>query len=242
MQASQNVRVRSSSVAALVLVLGLGLGALGCNPTYAPPPRTAHNVAPDRLEPGEGEVAVSSSWYLRGSAVLSAEVAERVTLEGGLETGPGSWQLATGGARVTVVDAHGRTGPTMDLETGLAVGLGGERCQADYGDTLDCQGRVPDQRDWTERLAYGGYLGLGLGYRVVEELQLYTRGRVEVSVASGIPRTLWGSWVAGLELDLDPVMLHLVGGFGGFDNEVDGALGPLVELGVGIRFDLAGAR
>ncbi|MCC7539390.1 MAG: hypothetical protein IT379_24410 [Deltaproteobacteria bacterium] len=223
----------------LATFAALSLTTAGCMPTYAPPPRAAHNVAPDRLERGEAEVTVSANWYLRGTVAASFQVTDEVTLEGGGETGVGPWQLLSGGARLTLLDAHGGRGGSVDLEAGLSGGVGGERCTTDDGDLVNgCEG-LDDGLSWSDRFAYGGYLGFGAGYRFRREIQLYARARIEVATATNIPTTTWGSALGGIELAFDPVLLHLAAGWGGYHNSRDHVTGPLVEIGFGFRFDLS---
>jgi hypothetical protein len=149
------------------------------------------------------------------------------------------WVLGLAGVR-----ASHRLGRnfTLDGELGAGVGRGGERCGNNNDLTASCAAGAVDGRTALGRVAGGGYGGLGLGYRVVSWLDLFTRARVQGSTATNIPATLWWSVFAGPELRLGVVNFYLGAGWAGYVNDAENNDGLVLELGASVPFTVGPAQ
>jgi hypothetical protein len=216
----------------------MALVSCGCTTAYSPPIRSSHGGAPGRIAPGEWQLGGSVSSELTGGPTLSVPVADApVHAEAGSELrlvdeDSYNWALGFGGIRYTKswrdVEPSGRQGQgvALDMELGAGVGAGGT-------DTRD-----EHNAEWEERLAGGGYSGVGFGGFVVDWFALWLRTRLQVSAADAAPTTAWLTGLAGAEFDLWPVALYGGVGAWGYGNDVQ-TIGPglLGEGGMAIHLD-----
>ena len=220
---------------ALVLVLLITLG-ISCAPTLAPPLRSTHFGAPGRAGTSDGLVQIAGTHQGSAASLVSLPVADGLHVEIGGDVRPTDeqWAMGSVGLRYTLGpprDAGARklpTGPYGDVEFGLGAGVGGVG-HDDEGEPVD------DQSAWG-RFAYGGYVGAGFGWRFLPWLAGFTRTRVQLSKADNLPTTSWYSAMAGPEVSVGRLSLHLAGGWAGYANDDDNDQGPLFEAGLGWRF------
>jgi hypothetical protein len=170
----------------------------------------------------------------RGSAVdrwIAIGVSRLVTVEAGGDFSANGWAMGFAGARVT-----GRVpvGPRLrlvgDTELGVGAGVGGTYCT--NGDDERCN---EDGRRWHERLAGGGYGGIGgaLRWRIPA---IFTRLRVQPTGAVNVPITVWTTWQSGLELRFaDAVSLWASVGLADYHDRWDHGMGGIYEIGLAIR-------
>ena len=155
-----------------------------------------------------------------------------VDLGGNVNAVDGKWGMAYAGPRFTLAQARTRRIRIAgDLELGAGIGVGG--CNGCKND-----GSQRDGISWPDRLAGGGYQGLGLGLHV-SWFALYVRGRVEESVARNIPLTLWSSAMLGLDFTIKKLaVINLGGGYLGYQNSSERVALWFYEVGVAFYFDL----
>lgn len=216
-------------------ILPLAFVFCGCNASYAPPIRSTHYGLPGRLSSGQGELSVAAAIpHTHGSASLSIPVAENVRVESTYDLSD-TWHVGSAGLRGTV-PLNRRW--SLDLEGGVGAGIGGERCgnRGESGHT--CEAGVSDGLSVSDRFAYGAYVGAGVGVRPWHALGFFARGRAQVSAATNVPVTAWGSGVLGLELATGPLRTHLSGGVGVYTNSAETETGALIELGLSVPFSL----
>jgi hypothetical protein len=202
--------------------------ALGCAPTFAPPIRSTHYGAPARVAPGEVEISGAGSAYLTAGVYAGLPIAEDVQLELGSDFASpdqeGGWRLSVGGLRYThapKVRERG-FGGAFDIEGGLGFGAGGvnsEVSNADAGKT-----------------AFGGYFGMGAGLHFSPHVALFARGRAQLSTATNVPTTFWGSGVFGPEITFGPASFYLATGIAGYSNDLDQIAGLVMEGGLSFHF------
>ena len=222
------------SVKRLVAVPVLLVALSGCMLTYSPPIRGAHGGAPappSRLGV-EAALLVPAGGY---QGTLSMPVGRKVEV---LLGGQGSEVQMMGflGARLHPAAERSREEATLqrpvvdvEVEAGLGVGAGGERDCDEY------EGRCEDDRDSLQRMAYGGYAGLGLAYWAEPWFAVYGRTLLQGSKASGIPHTTWATVLAGVQFVVGPVGAHLGFGYGGYYNTVDSESSIVLEAGLSVR-------
>lgn len=222
----------------------IGLLALvvvaGCNPyAYAPPVRSTHYGAPDRVQPGRLDLSGAMNVIeIPGGPRLGYAVNEWLQLEGGADLAiyEGHWGIGYGGARFTMPAwSRGIVRLTSDLELGAGLGVGGEiNCYDDEETSSSEYCQEENTTDAFDRLAGGGYFGAGFGVHV-SFFSVFIRGRVQITKASEIPSTLWGSSVGGIAFDIgDWVDIYAAGGIAGFYNEISAYYGAIAEFGVSI--------
>lgn len=229
----------------LVLAL-LDLAVAACSPSFSPPLTSTHFGAPGRLDPDEGHVEATGTMWgsfgAGGSLPLPVNVDLRLEVRGDARVGTtdGEWALGTVGFRYTARDLTHREDPDGkglygDLEGGFGLGVGGESSADDVDDdgpfSHDTIGA-----DW-DRVAFGGYVGAGLGYRVWKPFAVFGRVRAQGSAAEGLPETVWATAVVGPDFRFGPVSLYLAAGWGGYWNTLDGVMGPLFDGGLAYRFE-----
>lgn len=206
------------------------LGAMGCNPTYAPPIRGLHAGMPGRVDRGQLEVGGTvGGWYLptTGGPHVAYGVTDRLVVEGGanLNLVDGLWATTWAGIRLLRARSLGREVHLVgDLELGTGVGLGG---------------RASDTLPWTSRYAWGLYQGLAVGLRS-RWFGAFLRGRLDESESNATAATIWPSVMLGLEARAGR---HLVFGLGGgrmaYWNEKDGLIAFwFYQAQVSLLFDL----
>ncbi len=204
----------------LWLPLAASCAAACTPPTFAPPIRTGHFGAPGRMAPGLGAARATvggegQSKY--GGITVSIPVADGLRVEAG---GDATEYSATGSAGVRYTHLAGRL--AMDAELGFGAGAGGALC-GNSGDTArPCPGSqrdtgtadvhpppplYPDGLGAWDRFAFGGYAGVGIGVRPWPWVEVYARGRLQLSRATHVPTTLWGTALGGVEFKLGPVDL-----------------------------------
>ncbi len=153
-----------------------------------------------------------------------------------------------GGAGVRYTLASGRVG--MDTEFGFGAGAGGARCGNESDSSRPCSSSqrdpgtpgastppfYPDGLSAWDRVAFGGYGGFGVGLRPWSWVEVYIRGRLQLSVATGVPITLWGTGLGGVQFKIGPLDLGAALGWSCYFNERDQANGALLEIGITIPF------
>ena len=203
--------------------------ATGCT-TFAPPLRSTHYGAPGRVDQGDIELggATGAPGFapLYGGPRLGYGLRDWVSIEAGGDFARDGWALGYGGARLTLnPDRERKIHGAADLELGLGLGVGGET-------------EAGDGRSWSERLAFGGYLGAGGGVHIAW-FSLFGRGRVQSTAADGIPWTFWWSAVGGLQFALGRyVDLYGAVGAAGF-HAYEWGSGLIYDFGLMIHFDVA---
>lgn len=132
-----------------------------------------------------------------------------------------------------------RVASVGDLEVGGALGAGGELCGND--DEWECGEETEwDGRSWNERVAGGAYVGVG-GAIHIEWFALYLRLRAQLTGATEIPETFWGTAYLGLQATIGGrLRLHVATGIAGFANELDAELGWGAEVGLRLLLGDAG--
>lgn len=205
-----------------------------CNATYAPPVRSLHYGMPGRLSAGQGEVAVSGGIPGRGGAMVGLPIARGLTVEGNYD-GSENFHMGSLGLRETL-----RLNPmwAIDFEGGGGLGVGGERCGNSSDTTTVCSAGTADGRSVFDRLAYGGYLGAGVGFQPWRVVGFFARIRGQLTGATNIPATGWVSAVGGVEFHGGPLRIYLAaGGFALFNNAYNDQ-NWLAELGLSVPFTL----
>ncbi len=217
------------------LALTLTLVAAGCAPSYAPPPRTAHDGAAGRLEAREASFGGAYQFAgTSGEARVRLPATDRLWLEAGGTFGE-SFALGTLGARINAYDS-GRmpVRVVLDVDFGVGAGLGGELCGNGASGESSCDGgrAQADGRGWLDRFAYGGYLGGGIALHVTRGFAPFARVRLQLSETTNVPTTYWGSAVAGVDFRYESVSWYGAIGVGGFTNAFDDEAGLLLETGL----------
>ena len=213
------------------------LSVAGCNPTYAPPIRAVTYGAPGRLPQGRMEISGAAlvPWAV-GGPQLAVGIRDWLAVEGGanlyLLDGHQRWTLGHGGLRFTA--SQSRSLPArlaFDFELGAGGGLGGVVHGNDPGDASS------DGRAWNDRIAWGGYQGIGFGLHA-RWFAIYLRGRVEESTATNVPLTIWGSGTLGLDFDIvHRVVLSVAGGAAGYWNNTQSQAGVLGQAAITVYLD-----
>jgi len=218
-------------------LLGLGLVALGaCNATYAPPIRSTHMRAPGRLSGGQGEIAVAAAGgHARGALSAGIPLNETLSLDAQFDTS-GEWQIGNVGLRATHRSPDRVV--NVDAEIGGGGGVGGQRCGNPGQGATDnpCPALPLDGRSAQERLAYGGFAGIGVGIRPLRWMNVFARTRVQLTTATNVPNTIWMSGLVGAEFTLGPVVLGGGVGYAHYTNDVESQGDAIVELGAAIPF------
>jgi hypothetical protein len=212
--------------------------AAGCNPTFAPPMRAVQYGAPARLEQGRVELGGTVGGISIpnvGGPHLAVGVTDNFAIEAGGNFLYDEWATGFVGARFSYAgDRRRRAYLIADLELGVGAGLGGERDgnQAPGSGCDFCDGRTA-----MERIAWGGYQGVGLGAQI-RWFSIFGRFRVEESKATNVPTTLWPSFSVGMEFRVhDQVALNLGAGVMAYTNSRDNAFGFFYQFGVTLFFD-----
>jgi len=201
------------------------VGLAACSPTYAPPIHTIQGGEPrpafesfmvdvadvDGVIPGtSGRIPVTQHL----AAEVGGDVAARFSRD--IEA---TWKMAHAGLRA----ATAVKGAAADVELGGGVGSGGVYRSTDG-----------DGSDGSTALAWGGYLGGGLGRRG-ELVGAYVRTRVQLSASRDdrLPLTRWGSAVGGIEIGDDSgPRFRIAAGVLAYDNQTDAGAAPMVEIGL----------
>jgi hypothetical protein len=226
----------------LLVLLGLAaLSATACNATYAPPLRSTHLRAPGRLAPNQGDLSATvGAAHGRGALGVSLPVSEVLSVEVQGDTSD-TWHLGNASVRATHRSADRVL--SLDGEVGGGAGVGGQRCGNAALDNSDpCPGLAVDGRGVTDRVAYGGFLGVGVGVRPVRWLSLFARTRAQLSAATNVPNTLWLSGLAGAEVYVGPVVFGLGAGYAHYRNSVENDGDAIVEGAVSVPFSLGASR
>jgi len=218
-----------------VLVLG------GCNATYAPPIRGFQYGAPARLTEGRVEIGGTAGGLVVpdvGGPHVAVGLRDWVALEAGgnfLLLGGGQWAMGFAGPRFSFAPHRYRPVHLIaDLELGLGAGVGGI---LQGGDAPSDQCPQCDERKWTDRVAWGGYQGFGLGAQI-HWFSIYMRAHLEESTATNIPTTLWPSVSVGLEANIKKrAAITIGGGYLGYTNTQDHANAWFYQIGVTVFVD-----
>lgn len=240
-----DARVGTARAYAALVALAVMAGCVP--PTFAPPIRAAQFGAPARLTRGLGAVfaAVGTSGARYGSLGVSVPVRAGLRVEA---SGDATEYSATGSAGIRYTHLAGRLG--MDAEFGLGAGAGGALCGNNLDTTRPCEAGqrasatgaaatpllYPDGLEAWERVAFGGYAGFGFGARPWSWVEVYLRGRLQLSRATHVPTTLWGTALGGVQFKLGPVDLSAALGWSCYFDERDQANGALLEAGITVPF------
>jgi hypothetical protein len=232
----------------MVMLVGGAVAATRCDPTYAPPIRAVQYGAPARLTEGRVEIGAAAGglWVPQ---IVSPHVAVGVRDWVALEAGANAlvppdrryaWALAFVGPRFSMAPHRERSIHFIgDLELGAGAGVGGVLHGNDAA-TPDCA--VCDGRAAFDRVAGGGYAGVGVGAQIAW-FSIYGRSRFEVSGATNVPVTVWPSVSLGLEANLRKhAALTLGGGYLGYANAVERIHAWFYQIGVTIMFDAFAPR
>jgi len=219
----------------LLVILAL---ASGCA-AYSPPVRSLGYGAPGRLRAGDLEVGggfVAAPVPAAGGGWIGYGVRDWAAVEVGAD-GTTGWGMGFVGGRFTHAPHRDRKlHGVLDGEVGVGLGAGG---QHNYCSSND---KGCDSRRWQERLALGGYLGGGAGYHFAF-FALYARGRVQPTVAEGLPGTLWGQAQGGIQFRIARTLdLFSSAGVAGFVTGHASPAGFVWDLGVSVHFGVRGER
>lgn len=207
----------------------------GCSASFSPPMRSIHETAPGLTSAHEGTVAVAGALPNRVGATVSIPVAHGLRVEA---HGDGSDLWVVGNVGVRATEHIGNSRVTVDQELGGGGGLGGARCGNTGESGSSCSTGTADGLAWSQRVAYGGYTGIGLGVRLAPWVHAFARARVQVSQATQAPLTFWASGLAGPAFRYGRVSWYGGVGYGGYANRDDRAGTLLVETGMGVAFDV----
>lgn len=208
----------------ILLLLSL-VGLLGCNPTFAPPVRTGVGSMPDPAAGrpsaavvgygGEGRLhARSFHRYEEGldiEAALAINAHPDAPEERFFLTGPGVVKRTT-------------FGPDLPVAYSGGIGLGCGGAHRGYGGCT--------------RSAAGMHVGADLGFPLPGQLGFYQANRLQWTLASGVPTTLWGVHLAGLQYDVHrDWFVSGEFGFWWYLNRIENESGLHGNLSVGTRWD-----
>ncbi|HZS36016.1 MAG TPA: hypothetical protein VFF06_04280 [Polyangia bacterium] len=221
------------------LLLGSLLIFSGCDATYAPLIRAGAYGAPGRLDAGRVEISATTGGVFIPQVFVphvGYGVTDWFAVEAGGNIAPGAWYTAFAGTRFSLVpNRHEPVHFVGDLELGFGGGVGGAR----YSNAPQSSDSCPDcdGRTYTDRNAFGGYQGLGVGIKIYW-FTLFLRARVEESVTTNVPVTIWPSAMIGFEFDVRRVVsFTLGGGFIGYHDDTDAEPGWFYQLGLTFFID-----
>jgi hypothetical protein len=197
--------------------------------------------APGRLEAGDVEMgggAVGVGLPEAGGPVAALAATDWLAVEVGGEFSSSysnRWALGWAGARFTPWnEAFGSTRLALDLDLGAGAGKGGE-LSGNEQQGGSCTQPPWDGRPWFDRLAYGGYLGLGFGARW-SWFSIFARSRAQVTRATNIPPTFWWATAAGVQFLLgDRLAIYLDTGSFGYVNEIEDLVLWMYEFGLAVK-------
>lgn len=218
----------------------LALASLSGCVSYAPPVRSLTYGAPGRLRKGDLEIAGGLAGLNApnaGGGWLAYGVRDWASVELGADASLNNWAMGFLGGRFTHAPKRERKlHGALDGEVGVGMGAGGNFHCPD-NDT-HC-----DLRPWHQRAAFGSYLGGGAGYHFAF-FALYARGRIQQTVADGLPATVWGTAQGGLQFRIARTV-DLFGG-AGVSGFVTGASSSRhffsYDAGISVHFDVRGRR
>jgi len=211
---------------------GWSLLLCGCV-SFSPPVRGLPGGMPDRVARHQLEVGgalgsvltVSDTVHVSAPTIGGPHVAygllDHLVLEAGVNLALVSLHWATHWVGARVVHRRHIGGWVFSADGELGVGAGGAN--------------LTTSRDFVA----GGYSGGGVGFRW-RWLGFFTRGRIDLSQAIGLPLLLWPTMVAGVEARAAGVFVF---SFGGGVGAAWSGVGPpstfgLMELSVSLLFDL----
>ncbi|MBI5486178.1 MAG: hypothetical protein HY905_02475 [Deltaproteobacteria bacterium] len=225
------------------VLLALAACLLGCAPTFAPVPRVGTAGSPMPLEAGRMGVIVSVTMPSAAPALdggVSVQVTNWLAAEVGANWASREWALAWTGLRFQVANSGSRDARiVLEFDAGGAAGVGGERCDNGQGANGGCPpDGQPDGRDWVDRAAGGGYLGVGLALHF-SWFSVFFRDRVAGAGAEGVPPTVWNLLSLGIQAaPLDLFRLWVAYLWGVYANDLDQNQGFALEAGIGFTFDV----
>ncbi|MDD5308613.1 MAG: hypothetical protein PHU25_14945 [Deltaproteobacteria bacterium] len=221
--------------------------AVACSScTFAPPIRSVHGGAPGRVSAREVEVGAAANLYpgVRWeretstpwlSPALSYGIVDTIAIEAAADVTT-FWRMGSLGLRLTPLQKKDKLRRfSYDFEIGGGAGVGGALYCED--DTNDCKGNYKeDKRDSMERIAAGGYAGVGFGYRW-SWFGVFLRGQYQLTGATNVPLTQWLSFAAGPQFTIfDGVYIYAAGGMWGWVNQMDDGHDGLAEIGTSVVF------
>ncbi|MBN2495678.1 MAG: hypothetical protein JXR96_13880 [Deltaproteobacteria bacterium] len=189
--------------------------------------------------------------HLSGQSNLAVALTDWLQLEGGgdfsLTQEEENWAVGYGGLRFLLAHRDSeKPSFAFDLELGAGGGIGGmldcnEDTEGEHGVPniqvgASCDEVRLDDLRWSDRIAYGGYMGLGIGYHWTV-VTMYFRFRFAASKATHIPIRYWTGLSGGVRLQPYPWLFFTIGGSILFYfNEYETSFGTAPELGVGFSF------
>lgn len=225
--------------ASVTRTLGLLVVLIGGCAAYAPPVRSLGYGAPGRLRQGDLEVGggfVGALVPAAGGGWVGYGVRDWAAVEVGAD-GSRGWGMGFLGGRFTHAPHRDRKlHGALDGEVGVGLGAGGAGAPSGDGEMSG------DSRRWQDRLALGGYLGGGAGYHI-DFFALYARGRVQPTIAEGLPGTLWGQAQGGFQVRIArTVDLFSSAGAAGFVTGPANRVGWVWDLGISVHFGVRGVQ
>lgn len=176
----------------------------GCFPVYSPPIRGFGGGMPDRVAKDQLELGGNAAGWrtapTTGGPRMAYGLSDTLILEAGgnLNFFEGLWATVWGGARVL---RKWRLTDDFTFSSGFEFGAG-----AGIG------GRASTTRRWTDLGTAGVYDGVSIGLRY-RFLGAFLRGRVDGTVNTHAPMTLWATIAGGLEgVIAQRVIVTLAGG------------------------------
>ena len=175
----------------------------GCFPAYSPPIRGVGGGMPDRVGRDQLEVGGGAAGWATppttGGPHMAYGVSDTLVIEAGgnLNFVEGLWATVWGGGRVL------RKWPLNDDFTASAT--------FEFGAGAGIGGRDGSMRRWTDLAVGGVYDGVGVGLRY-RFLGAFLRGRVDGTVNTRAPMTLWASVFGGLEATIARRVVVSAGG------------------------------
>lgn len=225
-------------------LLALALALPACT-SFGPAVRSPGYGAPGRLRQGQlelgGGVAVPGGYGPgAGGPYLAYAVRDWANVEIGADFNYRTWALGYLGGRFThAPNRDKKLHYALDGELGVGMGAGGSlHCGGPNAPLYDCDGRR-----WTDRFAVGAYAGGGAGYHF-SWFALFARGRVQATLADGLPGTVYTALHGGMQFRIARrVDLHASGGIfnlhpGAFSRGVQ----PYWDVGLSVYFDVPRKR
>lgn len=184
--------------------------------------------------------ALAGGGPARGGLGLGVGVTDNLRIEVAGDLGDKAYAMGSAGLRFTQRSADRRA--AFDVELGGGAGLGGQRCGNNQDTTVTCAAGTSDGRRLTDRFAFGGYAGLGAGFRLSRYFELYARTRLQRSTSENIPATWWFSGLGGVDVLLGPINLNAGIGYGHYFNSAENNGSVILEVGATVPLNALSFR